>query len=372
MIESMKEEWQAMISGHFVPFHILCVLVGTVVSIFFSTILCNNTIYDGRIAVIDLDHSQSSTSLIEKLDASNVIEVSYVIHSPMNPKRLMAHDRNLGALYIPKGFEENLISGRQNQNIGYFADSTNSAQNAHILKALQPIIASATDGAAVKTGAVQLVTRQTFNASTSNTNIMLVGFLCFFSALYLGITSLMIIGRLHVTKLWQETILDRTPLALIARLFPYAFIYTASIIFFMGLLSFFNDLRFAGNVLLFIPSVFATALAIGLIAMLFTWNHKTPANGAAFMIFIVPPGFIMGGTTFAVAMLPDWTYYFSYLFPLTWIFRVFRDVALRAESFHSMSSTLGCHLIYVTILALLITVRFYRTRQKMIQESQEI
>lgn len=97
--------------------------------------------------------------------------------------------------------------------------------------------------------------------------------------------------------------------------------------------------------------------------------HKTPAGGAAFMIFIVPPGFIMGGTTFAVAMLPTWTYYFSYLFPLTWIFRIFRDVALRAESFYSMSATLGCHLIYVTILAILVTVRFFRTREKMTQEA---
>ena len=87
------------------------------------------------------------------------------------------------------------------------------------------------------------------------------------------------------------------------------------------------------------------------------------------MIFIVPPGFIMGGTTFAVAMLPTWTYYFSYLFPLTWIFRIFRDVALRAESFYSMSATLGCHLIYVTILAILVTVRFFRTREKMTQEA---
>ena len=369
MIESMKEEWQAMISGHFVPFHILCVLVGTVVSLFFSAILSNNTIYDGRIAVIDLDHSQSSTALIEKLDASNLMEVTHVVHSPINPKRLMAHDRNLGVLYIPKGFEENLISGRLNQNIGYFADSTNAAQNAHILEALQPILASSTSGSGTHTGTVQLVTRQTFNASGSNTNIMLVGFLCFFSALYLGITSLMVVGRLHVTKLWQTSILERSALAMIARLFPYAFIYTASIIFFMGMLSFFNDLRFAGNVLLFIPSVFATALTIGLIAMLFTWNHKSPAKGAAFMIFIVPPGFIMGGTTFAVAMLPDWTYYFSYFFPLTWLFRIFRDVALRAESFYSMSSTLGCHLIYVTILALLVTVRFYRTRKAMIQEN---
>ena len=334
----------------------------------------DNTIYDGYVAVIDLDHSQSSTALIEKLDASNLIEITQVIHSPINPKRLMAHDKNLGVLYIPKGYEENLISGRQNQNVGYFADSTNSAQNAHILEALQPIISSSNveyssgSDSKTQTGSVRLVTRQTFNASTSNTNIMLVGFLCFFTALYLGITLLMIVGRLHITGLWQTSILERTPLALISRLFPYAFIYTATIIFFMGLLSFFNDLRFAGNVLLFIPSTFATALAIGLIAMLFTWNHKTPAGGAAFMIFIVPPGFIMGGTTFAVAMLPAWTFYFSYLFPLTWIFRIFRDVALRAESFYSMSFTLGCHVIYVTILALLVVVRFYRTRITMRQE----
>lgn len=103
MIDSMREEIEIMMSGHFVPYHKLCVMVVIVVSILFSFLLCNPKIYDGQIAVIDLDRSHYSTQLIERINASSYIEVREVVNVPVNPEKLMGHDRNLGVLYIPKG-----------------------------------------------------------------------------------------------------------------------------------------------------------------------------------------------------------------------------------------------------------------------------
>ncbi|HIU84014.1 MAG TPA: ABC transporter permease [Candidatus Aphodousia gallistercoris] len=387
ILASIREEVGAMMSGRFVPFHILSVLVGLVVTVFFSLILPNNTVYDGRLAVIDLDHSQTSTSLIEMIDASNRIRVTDVVHGPVNPKRLLAHDSNLAVLYIPKRFEEKLIKGDASQTLGFFADNTNTAQYVHVLEELQEIIPESTASlsvaavSALGTSAEQteailqpatLSTRYLFNAASSNTNITLIGFLCFFPSIYIGITMLMIVGRLHISGLWEEALLKRTPAAMIARLVPYAFFYTASITFFMGILATLNDLRFVGNILLFFPCLFTTALAIGMLAFFLTWHHTSPAGGAAFMIFIVPPGFIMGGTTMPVVTLPDWVYHFSYCFPLTWLYRFFRDIGLRGETLSSMLPTYGAYLIYLALIALAVTVRFYRSRKALAELKEDI
>lgn len=387
IVKSMREEIEAMISGHFVPFHILSVLVALVVTVFFSFVLKNNTVYDGRLAVIDLDNSKTSIELIEQIDASSTIKVTEVVHEAVDPRSFCSHDQNLAVLFIPQNYEKTLYGGSQAQKLGFFADNTNTAQYVHILEELQEIIPEST--LAVSSNAlaplakstsqveailqpVSLSTRYLFNAVSSSTNITLIGFLCFFPSIYIGITMLMVVGRLHMTDIWNDAILNRTPFAMMARLFPYAFFYTASITFFMGVLATFNDLRFAGNILLFFPCLFTTALAIGLIAMILTWNHTSPAGGAAFMIFIVPPGFILGGTTMPIAPIPELAYYFSYCFPLTWLFRFFRDIALRAETFYSLLPTYGYYVIYMVLLAFIVTVRFYRTRSRLIDYQKDL
>lgn len=63
----------------------------------------------------------------------------------------------------------------------------------------------------------------------SATNSTVIGFIYFFSSLFYGLTTLMIVGRLKVTGLWQREVFRRGPGALIARVAPYAFFYTTGI-----------------------------------------------------------------------------------------------------------------------------------------------
>lgn len=106
VLASIREEIEAMTSGHFVPYHILSVLVSIVVTLSFSAVFVHNSIYDGKIAVIDLDQSRTSTALIEKLDTSRYIEVAAVTHHAVNPTDILKGDRYLGVLYIGSDFEK--------------------------------------------------------------------------------------------------------------------------------------------------------------------------------------------------------------------------------------------------------------------------
>ncbi|OCG00377.1 ABC transporter permease [Gilliamella sp. wkB112] len=368
IIKSIFEELDAMLSGHFIPYYKVSIGLATIIALIFSLVLSHGAVFEGKIAVIDLDGSKYSTELISKINTSPYIEVSEVLRAPVNPIPLVSHDRNLGVLYIPKGLEKSLKKGDQTVRLGYFADDTNDAQNAKVLQSLNEYIPelgveiSINQVAALGLGKdsteavlspMQLKTRYMFNPASASTISTIIYFVYFFSSLTYGLTSLMIIGRLKVTGMWNIA-LERGPLALLARTIPYALFYTTALTLITAVLVIFGQLRFDGNYFAYLPSVFMTGLAFGWLGLLLSWNTNNPGEGASRMIFLVPPGFIMGGSTMAVGIMPIWTYYVSHAFPLVWLFRFFRDFAMRGRSLIDMLATYGAFIIYLTIIAFVV------------------
>lgn len=377
IIKSMLEELDAMLSGHFIPYYKVAIGLAAIISLIFSIVLSHGTVFEGKIAVIDLDGSNYSTELISKINTSPYIEVSEVIKAPVNPIALVSHDRNLGVLYIPKGLEKSLKKGDKTVRLGYFVDDTNDAQNAKVLQSLNEYIPEL--GAELSVGKVaalglskegieatlspmQLKTRYMFNPASSSTISTIIYFVYFFSSLTYGLTSLMIIGRLKVTGMWN-TVLERGFVALLARTIPYALFYTTGLTLITAVLVLFGQLRFDGNYFVFVPSMFMTGIAFGWLGFLLSWKTNNPGEGASKMIFLVPPGFIMGGSTMAVGIMPIWTYYISHAFPLVWLFRFFRDIAMRGRSLVDMLATYGTFIIYLTVIAFVVMIVFERTKK---------
>ncbi|WP_218057042.1 MULTISPECIES: ABC transporter permease [unclassified Gilliamella] len=377
IIKSMLEELDAMLSGHFIPYYKVCLGLAAIVSLIFSMVLSHGSVFEGKIAVIDLDSSNYSTELISKVNTSPFIEISEVIHSPINPITLVSHDSNLGVLYIPKGLEKSLKKGDKTVKLGYFVDDTNDAQNAKVMQSLNEIIPEL--GVELSVGKVaalgqgreateatlspmQLKTRYMFNPASSSTISTIIYFVYFFSSLTYGLTSLMIIGRLKSTGMWN-TVVERGFLPLLARTVPYALFYTTALTLITAILVIFGQLRFDGNYFAFVPSVFMTGLAFGWLGFLLSWNTNHPGEGASRMIFLVPPGFIMGGSTMAVGIMPIWAYYASHAFPLVWLFRFFRDCAMRGRSFIDMLSTYGIFIIYLTVIAFVVMMFVERVKK---------
>ncbi|MCO6549294.1 MULTISPECIES: ABC transporter permease [unclassified Gilliamella] len=377
IIKSMLEELDAMLSGHFIPYYKVSLGLAAIVSLVFSIVLSHGAVFEGKIAVIDLDGSHYSTELISKVNTSPYIEVTEVIRSPVNPITLVSHDRNLGVLYIPKGLEKSLKKGDQTVRLGYFADDTNDAQNAKVLQSLNEYIPEL--GAELSVGKVaalglgkegieatlspmQLKTRYMFNPASSSTISTIIYFVYFFSSLTYGLTSLMIIGRLKVTGMWEQTI-ERGLLPLLAKTIPYALFFTTALTLITAILVIFGQLRFDGNYFAFVPSIFMTGLAFGWLGLLLSWKTNNPGEGAGRMIFLVPPGFIMGGSTMAVGIMPIWTYYVSHAFPLVWLFKFFRDFAMRGRSLIDMLATYGAFIIYLTIIAFVVMIFVERAKK---------
>lgn len=387
--DSFFDEWAAMFSGRFVPYHKLAVLVALITSFFFSIAFSHSIVFEAPVAVIDLDASRYSATLIEKLNASSYISVREVHHSPANPNSFTRGDRVQGVLFFPHGLEESVLRGDKTVRVGFFADDSNTAQNGEIFNTLNEIISSIgaeialsrADGIGtlakneIETEAslspLRLVTRYLVNPTGQAATGTVVNFLFFFSMMYLGMTCLMIPGRLRVSQRWTTEVLSGTVLALMIRVVPYAMICTAAVSTALAVLVNFGQLRFAGNGLLFVMLLFGCTLANGLVALLLSWKCQNPGAGASFMVWLVPPGFILGGATMAIGFTHSWVHILSQGIPLVRLFTFWRDVGLRGLTFMEIAGSVGSFLFYLVFLGVLITIRFLfeeRRQRKVVRQ----
>ncbi len=108
---SILEEWTAMFSGRFPPYHKMGIAVALITTAAFSIILSHDVVFEAPVAVIDLDQSRWSAELIEKLNSSPYMQVKRVVHSPADPRRMTAHDRVQAVIFIPKDAQASLLRG---------------------------------------------------------------------------------------------------------------------------------------------------------------------------------------------------------------------------------------------------------------------
>ena len=383
--ESFFDEWGAMFSGRFVPYHKLAVLVATIVSFVFSIFFSHDIVFEAPVSVVDLDASRYSTAFIEKLNASPYVSVREVRHSPANPRELTRGDAVQGVVYLPKGLEESVHRGDKTVNVGFFADDSNTAQNGELYNVINEVIATVGAEAAVtraggvsmlgkneaETAAAMSPLRAVFRYLTNPTGqAAVVNFLFFFSMMYQGMTCLMLVGRLRVSKVWDTEVLSGSAAALMVRVVPYSLILTAAVGAALAVLVNFGQLRFLGNPFLFFALFFLTGVANGLVAMLLSWRCTNPGGGASFMIWLVPPGFILGGATMAIGFAHPWVTALSHGIPLVHTFAFWRDIGLRGIDFAGMSGAIGTFLFYLLFLAGLVSLRFWhegRERRKAVK-----
>ena len=133
---SILEEWTAMFSGRFPPYHKMGIAVAVITTVAFSIILSHDVVFEAPVAVIDLDQSRWSAELIEKLNASSYLQVERVVHSPADPRRMTAHDRVQAVIFIPKDAQASLLRGAQTVRLGTYLDDSNTAQNGGLISQL--------------------------------------------------------------------------------------------------------------------------------------------------------------------------------------------------------------------------------------------
>ena len=352
------------------PYEKVCLMVAMVISVILSVLLAGNFARDAQVTVIDLDNSAYTRELINRIDASEYMEVTAVLNTPADPRELMYRDQAYAVVYFPRGLEKDRYTGTA-ANIGVFYDNTNSANTSNMKEALNEIVGL--DNAAAQgdtgstndtlSGTVSLAERELFNPQHSTENGTSMYFLFFFGAMFFTFATIGMIPRLRLTHQLDKILLEGTPWDLIARVLPYAGCLIVSWVVGLAVFRIWGDLIFSGSLLQFLLIQAFMTVTIGMLSLFFGWTAANPGIASSRMILFIPGGFIMGGSTGPVAFFSQWAVDFSHIFPLTWQFHFVRDIIQRGAGLGDISKEIGAFMLYVACVALLFCWRFYSAKR---------
>lgn len=379
----LKDELIHFLSTQRTPYSKVALIVVLVVTLVFPIVFSNNYIKDGKVVVIDLDNSNYSHEFIGTMNASPYIKVQEIINTPVEPKTLMYRDHCLAVIYLPAGFEKNRYNASAN-NIGIIYDNINEAQTGNLKEAINTIVAvenqkiglpqiqalgMSSEQAEAILGNISLKERLLFNPTSSHNNGEIMGFLFFFSSLFFVFATIGIVPRLRLERKWNDQLLGGNVFGLMVRLVPYILCLTGAIISGLCILKIFGDLSFAGNFCVLLLSLLLFGCSLGLMSMIFGWTAPDPGSATARNIWFVPGGFILGGFTNPLDIVPAWVQVAYNVFPLVWEFRLVRDIVLRGAAFMDIATDFGGFMIYTGILALLVAARFYHDRKALLLQT---
>ncbi|MBQ3726799.1 MAG: ABC transporter permease [Selenomonadaceae bacterium] len=369
LINSLKDEVKFLFSGKGMPYEKVCLTVAMIISVFLSVLLAGNFAKDAPVIIIDLDNSKYSRELVTQIDSSEYMRVKAVINVATNPEELFYRDEADAVIYLPQGLEKNFYSG-SSAPVGIFYDNSNTAQTADIKVAMNELVAINNAMANGSSGGLVLNDRNLFNPAGSTSNTQTQGFLFFFGSMFFVFATIGMVPRLRLTKQLDKILMDGTPWDLVGRILPYSACMVVSFFFGLAILRIWGDLVFSGRVVDFLMIQILYAVMLGMLSVLIGWTASNPGIASSRMILFIPGGFILGGVTSPLSHLSPWVVMASHIFPLTWEFHFTRDIIQRGATLSQISSEIGAFMIYVALVAILLSLRFNTKRNDLIKSRQ--
>ena len=377
-MHSLKAELKYLFSGQGMPYEKVSIMVAMVISVVLSVMLAGNFSKDAGVVVIDLDNSAYTHELTNRIDASEYMKVTAVVNTPADPRSFLYRDKAIAVVYFPQGLEKDRYTGTAN-HIGVFYDNTNAAQTAEIKEAMNELAvlenaaANGDPGSTNDTidGGIQIADRVLFSPNTSTSNSMTLGFLFFFGSMFYTFATIGMIPRLRLTGELDAILRTGTPWDLVLRTLPYGGLLIVSWCVGMAVLRVWGDLIFAGHLANFIFVQIFYVFVLGMVTTLAGWSAANPGVAASRMILIIPGGFIFGGPTGPLSHFADWVVALSHIWPLTWEFHFTRDIITRGADFMGYAATFGAFLIYIAVIGVLYTLRFYSAKKELLARDIE-
>ncbi len=365
-MSALRDEIKFLLQGRGMPYEKVSLMVSVVITVIFSAMLGLNYAKDTPITVIDLDNSRFSHELIVTLDSSQYLEVQAVINTPTDPKTFMYRDKNYAVIYIPEGTEKKHYNG-EICDVGMILDNTSASALSGAREALNEIVAEVNNpelgtGDTIN-GAMMLRERRLFNPVDSASNGEVMGFLIFFSSMFLAFAQLGMIPRLRMEGKLGIHLRSGVVFSLMQRTIPYCCCWLGANFIGLVILRFWGDINFSGNILLYFGVQAIYIFTLSLMCLLFGWNAPNPGIASSRMILFVPGGFIFGGYGVPMTVMPEWVHWVTQIFPLTWEFKFIRDIVFRGAGLFDCGTTIGQFLIYVAIVVFAFVMKFYKAQE---------
>lgn len=379
-MKALIDEIKLILNGKFIWIMLIAPLI---ISAAFGYVFKNNQLNEAPVAVVDMDHSDYSQQLIEKLDADQYINIKYITYNYMEPNSFLYNEDYFGVIYLPAGLEKSHAQGGQ-VNIGLYVDTALATATTYLRNGVTEVINAENSSVAASklvalgvssaqatnfTTGLSLQTRLLYNPTNNTLMSSVIGFLNTVFLSILGGATLGIVPRMREQGVLADAL--RRPLSLVLRVVPYSVIATISMYLVMGCLKQIGGLRFEVNVYeLWIPFLMYT-IALSLLCMLVGWSASNPARAAGRITMILLPSFILSGAQIPVALLPPILQNVSHVLPLSWHFKFLRGLGFRGGDLKYFGQEIGGFLILITSFLFIIFLLMLNEMRKIRKAEKE-
>ena len=344
-------------------------------SLIFGLTYLNGKVYDLPIAVVDMDRSELSRTVIRSLEANESLHVSVVLDNESSLRDLLAREECWAAVVLPPDMERTIKRGNQAQ-VQMMVNTSNIIIGNYAQKGIQTVLGSV--GAAIsmdkmeKKGTpayavytayspVELQTRVLFNPATNYA---------------LFVVPLLIVLLIHqVVALgagmsWAKSMSDGTVIArdalhstILGRSLPYA----GAAIFWLGISILGTHtllgIPFTGSVPMTVLFAILLATTVTLVGTLAGVLVRDKLGVVQMLFFTSMPLLLLSGGSWPTDSMPAGVRAFAGLLPSTYLMNAYRSLSLEDPSFASLLPALGMLSVLAAVLYIIL-VMLLRQRGK--------
>lgn len=297
-----------------------------------------------RLAVLDMDHTARSRRLAESFFQNNIFDQAKPPGDSWELRDMLFRGAIDAAVWIPRGFEKNLISGETAQ-ISVAVDGQNSNSAGRILGYTQGVIQAELQRRfeeiqdrqpelARKLHQIKPVIRYFYNPALESRYYMVPAILVMLITIIATmLTGMAVVREKEIGTLEQLLATPLTGGQIIAGMtIPYALLVLVEFTIAVVIVLFWFHVPLLGSLgLLYLAAIIYLLTAMG--GGLLVSTVSNTQQQAMFTVFFFLIFFIMtSGFFFPVENMPSWIYYLSYFNPMRYLMTIIRGIFLRGAT----------------------------------------
>ena len=333
------------------------------------------TVHHVTTAVLDLDQSQASRSLISHFAATSRFDIVDVATNQREITSDIDHDRAVIAIVIHAGFSRDLENGKS-APLQVIVDGTNSntalialgyiaqiVANFSTEQAANRVFPSRSGPAAVPVVGISLQMRPWFNEGLDERWFFIPG--------VIGTLTLMQVVSLTAFAIVREREVGTLEQILVSPIRPVEFILGKTVPFFLiglgdiALVSFVGiawfHVPFIGDPWVMLVGSALFLLAVVGMGLLMSTFSRTQQQAFALNFFLLNPFFILSGFAFPIAAMPKVLQWFTMINPLRYFLVIIRAVFLKGVGFAVLWPELGALALLALIMLTISVLRFRKS-----------
>lgn len=351
---------------------LILVFATMIYTVIYSVAYGREVVTDVVIGVVDDDRTQSSRRLIDGLSSGPNTTVGYEPISINDAEDMFYYNDIYGVVYIPQGYERELLSGRQ-ADVGVVLNGSHLLLYRQVLEQaaadiltrgaeveVQRLMAAGVNGAAIK-GVVEPVVYEShilYNPSLGYGSFVMPSILVVIiqQTMLIGIVLVGIKRRNAMTCLMPLTITQSIAIVF-AKILVYIAIYGINLVVILGVIWPAFGFPYAGNtwdVITLLALYIVAVVALGL-----TLSHLFRRRESPFIILLWSsvPILLLAGLSYPREAFPGWLYAIGELLPSSSAVRAYVDIGTMGASLWNVRgeiftlTVLAC--LYLTLAIIL-------------------